>query len=73
MITNHRNRVFKRIATEQMQQLSDEFVQQVSLLNEPPRTDVPNTLDDLLRSVKKLSFVNDITLDLPNQQDNIII
>ncbi|MFO7030730.1 hypothetical protein B9T07_12095 [Limnospira fusiformis CCALA 023] len=73
MITNHRNRVFKRIATEQMQQLSDEFVQQVSLLNEPPRADVPNTLDDLLRSVKKLSFVNDITLYLPDQQDDIII
>ncbi|MDT9192943.1 MULTISPECIES: hypothetical protein [unclassified Limnospira] len=73
MITNHRNRVFKRIATQQMQQLSDEFVQQVSLLNEPPRTDVPDTLDDLIRSVKKLSFVNDITLYLPDQQDDIII
>ncbi|AMW31050.1 hypothetical protein [Arthrospira platensis] len=73
MITNHRNRVFKRIATEQMQQLSDEFVQQVSLLNEPPRANVPNTLDDLIRSVKKLSFVNDITLYLPDQQDDIII
>ena len=73
MITNHRNRVFKRIATEQMQQLRDEFLQQVSLLNEPPRTDVPDTLDDLIRSVKKLSFVNDITLYLPDQQDDIII
>ncbi|MDT9184816.1 hypothetical protein [Limnospira sp. PMC 289.06] len=73
MITNHRNRVFKRIATEQMQQLSDEFVQQISLLNEPPRADVPNTLDDLIRSVQKLSFVNDITLYLPDQQDDIII
>ncbi|BAI93951.1 hypothetical protein L1F28_06720 [Arthrospira platensis NCB002] len=73
MITNHRNRVFKRIATEQMQQLSDEFVQQVSLLNEPPRANVPNTLDDLIRSVQKLSFVNDITLYLPDQQDDIII
>lgn len=62
MINNHRNRVFKRIATEKMQQLSDEFVQQVSLLNEPSRTDVHNSLYDLLRIVKKLSCVNDISL-----------
>lgn len=73
MITSHRTRVFKGIATEQMQQLKDEFVKEVSLLNEPPKTNVPKTLDDLLKSVEKLSFVNNITLYLPDREDDIVI
>ncbi len=73
-ITVHRSKVFKRIATEQIQDLQNKFVQQVTQLTPPPpQKNVPTTLDDLIRSVEKLSFVNNMTLYLPDIQDDSAI
>ncbi len=73
-ITVHRSKVFKRIATEQIQDLQNKFVQQVAQLTPPPpQKNVPTTLDELIRSVEKLSFVNNLTLYLPDVQDDSAI
>ena len=73
-ITVHRSKVFKRIATEQIEDLQNKFVQQVGQLTpSPPQKNVPTTLDELIRSVEKLSFVNDLTLYVPDIQDNSAI
>ncbi|MEB3885179.1 hypothetical protein [Lyngbya sp. CCY1209] len=72
-ITAHRTKVFKRIATEQMQGLKSQFVQEISRLEEPPEKNVPQTLNDLIKSVEKLSFVNSLTLYLPDTEDEVII
>ena len=56
-----------------MQELKSQFVRQVSQLEEPPENNVPKTLQDLIKSVEKLSFVNSLTLYLPDTEDEVII
>ncbi|MGB3558887.1 MAG: hypothetical protein WBA24_10120, partial [Geitlerinemataceae cyanobacterium] len=69
----HRSKVFKRIASEQLQNLQSQFVQQLSQLQAPPKNNVPQTLDDLVNAVQKLSFVSRMTIYLPDSQDNAAI
>ncbi|MEL7039079.1 MAG: hypothetical protein AAFO04_26245 [Cyanobacteria bacterium J06592_8] len=72
-ITVHRSRVFKDISAQQMQKLQNKWIQQVSQITTPPRNNVPLSLHELIQSVKKLSFVNQITLYLPDTQDETVI
>lgn len=69
----HRNQVFKRIASEQIQSLNSKFVQQIAPLKTPPRNKVPITLEDLIQNVNKLSFVERLTLYVPDPNDNSVI
>ncbi len=72
-ITVHRSQVFKEIAAEQMQKLQTKWVQQVSQITTPPRNNVPISLHELIQSVVKLSFVNNMTLYLPDTEDKTVI
>ncbi|MDJ0555738.1 MAG: hypothetical protein QNJ68_15100 [Microcoleaceae cyanobacterium MO_207.B10] len=72
-ITIHRTKVFKRIAAEQMQNLQNKFVQQISQLTAPPKNNVPKTLHDLVKNVQKLSFVSRMTLYMPDTTDDSVI
>jgi hypothetical protein len=72
-ITVHRSQVFKEIAAEQMQNLQDKWVEQISQITTPPRNNVPLSLHELIQSVAKLSFVNQMTLYLPDTQDETVI
>ncbi|MDY7023662.1 MAG: hypothetical protein SWJ54_20320 [Cyanobacteriota bacterium] len=72
-ITVHRSRVFKDISAQQMQKLQNKWIQQVSQITTPPRNNVSLSLHELIQSVKKLSFVNQITLYLPDPQDETVI
>lgn len=72
-ITVHRSKVFKRIAVEQMQNLQNKFAQQISQLTSPPKNNIPRNLDDLIRNVQKLSFVNTMTLYMPDTTDDSVI
>lgn len=72
-ITVHRSQVFKEIAAEQMQKLQTKWVQQVSQITTPPRNNVPISLHELIQSVAKLSFVNNMTLYLPDTEDKTVI
>ena len=73
-ITVHRSRVFKAIASEQMQNLQNKWVQQVSeITTPPPQKNVPISLHDLIQSVRKLSYVDSINLYLPDLEDDTII
>lgn len=69
----HRSGVFKRIAAEQMQTVENRFYQQVSLLTTPPKEKVPETLHDLIVNVNKLSFVGQITVYIPDPEDEATI
>lgn len=72
-ITIHRTKVFKRIAAEQIQNLQNKFVQQISQITASPNKNVPKTLDDLIKNVQKLSFVNSMILYLPDTNDDTVI
>lgn len=72
-ITVHRTRVFKEIAGEQMNSLQNKWVQQVGQIAAPPRNNVPLSLHDLILSVNKLSFINNMTLYLPDTEDETVI
>ena len=69
----HRSKVFKRIAAEQTRKLKTKFVRQITQLNSPPRNKVPTTLRDLIRNVNELSFVESMTLYLPDSEDRSVI
>lgn len=69
----HRSKVFKKIASEQLQNLQARFTQQLVQLQAPPRTNIPTTLNDLIQTVQKLSFVSQMTIYLPDSQDNTAI
>ncbi|WP_413168210.1 hypothetical protein ACL6C3_15905 [Capilliphycus salinus ALCB114379] len=72
-ITVHRTRVFKEIAAEQMNSLQNKWVQQVSQITAPPRNNVPLSLHDLIISIRGLSFINNMTLYLPDTEDETVI
>ncbi len=72
-ITVHRTKVFKRIAAEQIQNLQNKFVQQISQIIASPQKNVPETLNDLIKNVYKLSFVDRIILYLPDRIDSTVI
>ncbi len=72
-ITVHRSRVFKEIAREQMESLQNKWVQQVSQITTPPRKNVPISLHELIQSMVKLSFIDQMTLYLPDTQDETVI
>ncbi|NEP04375.1 MAG: hypothetical protein F6K34_05760, partial [Okeania sp. SIO4D6] len=65
--------VFKRIAAEQIQNLQTKFVQQISQIIASPKNNVPKTLNNLIKNVQKLSFVNRMTLYLSDKTDDTII
>lgn len=69
----HRSKVFKQIASERLQKLQSRFVQQLVQLPAPPKNNIPRTIEDLIQTVQKLSFVSQITLYLPDRQDNTVI
>jgi hypothetical protein len=69
----HRSKVFKQISLEQLQKLQGRFLQQLIQLKAPPRNNVPQTLEDLVQTVQKLSFVSQMTIYLPDSQDNAVI
>ncbi|MEB3282941.1 MAG: hypothetical protein VKK42_28875 [Lyngbya sp.] len=72
-ITVHRTRVFKEIASEQMNSLQNKWVQQVGQITAPPRNNVPLSLHDLMLSISGLSFINNMTLYLPDTEDETVI
>ncbi|EAW33633.1 hypothetical protein [Lyngbya sp. PCC 8106] len=72
-ITVHRSQVFKEIAAKQMEKLQTKWVQQVSQITTPPRNNVPISLNELIQSVVKLSFVNNMILYLPDTEDQTVI
>lgn len=72
-ITVHRTQVFKRIAAEQIQNLQNKFLQQINQLTASSQKNVPKTLNDLIKNVQKLSFVNSMTLYLPDTTDDTVI
>ncbi|MCL1469919.1 hypothetical protein [Argonema antarcticum] len=65
----HRSQVFKRVASEQMETFRNKFLQQVTLLKKPPANNIPKTLPELVESIGGLSFVRNITLYVPDSQD----
>lgn len=69
----HRSKVFKKIASEQLQKLQARFTQQLVQLQVPPKTNIPTNLNDLIQTVQKLSFVSQMTIYLPDSQDNTAI
>jgi hypothetical protein len=69
----HRSKVFKHIASEQLQKLHARFVQQLVQLQTPPESNIPRTLNDLVQTVQKLSFVSQMTIYLPDSQDSTAI
>jgi hypothetical protein len=69
----HRSKVFKKIASEQLQKLQARFTQQLVQLQAPPKTNIPTNLNDLIQTVQKLSFVSQMTIYLPDSQDNTAI
>lgn len=72
-ITVHRSQVFKEIAKQQIEDLENLWVQQLSPITTPPRNNVPLSLHELLQSMTKLSFVNQMILYLPDQEDEAVI
>ena len=69
----HRNQVFKRVASEQMENFRNKLVQQVTILPKPPASKVSKTLADLINSLKGLSFIDDLSLYVLDPQDDSVM
>lgn len=69
----HRNQVFKRVASEQMESFRNKLVQQVTILPKPPVSKVPKTIPDLIESLSSLSFVQNLTLYVLDPQDDSVM
>ncbi len=72
-ITVHRSQAFKEIANQQIEGSENLWVQQLSPITTPPRNNVPLSLYELMQSVIRLSFVNQIILYLPDTEDETVI
>lgn len=69
----HRSRVFKRVASEQIESFRNKLAQQVTLLQKPPVNNVPKTIPDLIDSLSGLSFVQNLTLYVLDPQDDSVM
>lgn len=68
-VQDHRAGVFKRIAAGQMKQFNSKLAQVLSLMAVPPRNNVPPDLHDMLKSMKNLSYIQEVALYLPDPND----
>lgn len=69
----HRSRVFKKIATEQMQVLGNKFDAPLSKFNAKPSNTVPKSIYDLMKTLNNLSFVENTTLYIADPQDESVL
>lgn len=69
----HRSRVFKRVASEQIESFRNKLVQQVTVLPKPPVSKIPKTIPDLIESLSNLSFVENLTLYVLDSQDDSVM
>lgn len=68
-VQNHRAGVFKDITKGQMKQFDSKLAQILSLLAVPPRNNVPPDLHDMIKSMKNLSYIQEVALYLPDPTD----
>lgn len=69
----HRNQVFKRIASQQIESFRNKLVQEVNILPKPPVSKLSKSLPDLIDSLNGLSFVENLHLYLLDPQDDSIM
>jgi phosphatidylglycerophosphate synthase len=68
-ITAHRSRVFKEIVNEQMVKFGPKIADKLDLLSVPKDTDALQEVDDLLKTLKLLSFINCVELYIPDKSE----
>ncbi len=69
-IQGQRSRVFKRLASEQMEHFQPKLTGIIEPLSSPPRKKVPREIYDLINTLDQLSFVQKTTLYLPDPHDS---
>lgn len=66
----HRSRVFKQLASEQMDHFGVKLAAVLSPLSAPPRDHVPYELYELVKTLDNLTFVQTATLYVPDPADS---
>ncbi|HEY9848775.1 MAG TPA: hypothetical protein V6D28_04925 [Leptolyngbyaceae cyanobacterium] len=69
----HRNQVFKRVASQQIESFRNKLVQQVTILPKPPVSKLSKSLPDLIESLNNLSFVENLNLYVLDSQDDSVM
>ncbi|MBU0677545.1 MAG: hypothetical protein KJ626_05455 [Verrucomicrobia bacterium] len=68
-IQRHRSKVFKKLASEQMEHFGAKIRKLVGPLERPPRDHVPQEIYDMMNTLDDLSFVQRATLYIPDPED----
>lgn len=66
----HRTHVFKHLALEQMENFAPQLASLFQPLSNPPKSDVPVDIYDLIKTLDNLSFISRATLYIPDPQDS---
>lgn len=72
-VQKHRSGVFKRLVATQMEQFQPKLCQLIEPFSTPPRQKVSFDLYDLTKTLNNLSYINKITLYLPDPKDSSTI
>lgn len=72
-VQTHRSQVFKQIAAEQVQKFTARIIPPLTQIDSASSNIVPRPLPELLSALGSLSFVQNITLYVPNPQDDSLL
>jgi hypothetical protein len=72
-VQTHRSQVFKQIAAEQTQKFTSQIIPPLNQIDTSVSNIVPRPLPELLTALGSLSFVQNITLYVPNPQDEALL
>lgn len=72
-IQEHRSQVFKQVAATEVQKLSSRIAQPLSRLEPASSRTVPRSVSDLISALGSLTFVQNLTLYVPDPQDPLAL